>query len=169
MHTLIVSLIGPDKAGLVTQLAALIQQHKGSWQASAMTELEGYFAGILEIQVPGAHDAPLRHALAQLPDVQVQLFEASTQAPTGQAVQLTVTANDRLGIMAELTEILSQLNIRIKALKTATYPAPTTSIMIFEARSILTLPPGQTRHDLQQRLQALSDDLIVDLDLIATL
>lgn len=166
MKTLVATLIGPDKTGLVKQLATLIKQHHGSWQASAMSELAGYFAGIVEIRVPEEHSESLTHALSELPDFQVQLVEGSHQPPQGQTLRLTVTANDRLGIVDEVTDILNQLNISVKTLKTDSHPAPITGIMLFEANSTLTLPHGQTLNDLQTRLEALSDDLVVDIDLI---
>ncbi|WP_298723207.1 ACT domain-containing protein [uncultured Oceanisphaera sp.] len=166
MKTLVATLIGPDKTGLVKQLATLIKQHHGSWQASAMSELAGYFAGIVEIRVPEEHRESLSHALGKLPNFQVQLVEGSHQPLQGQTLKLTVTANDRLGIIDEVTDILNQLNISVKTLKTDSHPAPITGIMLFEANSTLTLPHGQTLNDLQTRLEALSDDLVVDIDLI---
>ncbi|GHA11656.1 glycine cleavage system protein R [Oceanisphaera arctica] len=166
MQTLVATLIGPDKTGLVKQLATLIKQHHGSWQASAMSELAGYFAGIVEIRVPEEHGEALGQALRALPDFQVQLVEGRHQPLQGQKLQLTVTANDRLGIIDEVTQVLNQLNISVKTLKTDSYPAPTTGTMLFEANSTLTLPHGQTLSDLQARLEALSDDLVVDIDVV---
>lgn len=166
MRTLVATIIGPDKAGLVKQLATLIKQHHGSWQASAMSELAGYFAGIVEIRVPEEHSQELGDALQQLPDFQIQLLEGKQAAPPGQKLKLTVTANDRIGIIDEVTAVLNQLNISVKTLKTDSYPAPTTGTMLFEANSILTLPHGQTLNDLQAQLEALSDDLVVDIDVI---
>ncbi len=166
MKTLVATLIGPDKTGLVKQLATLIKQHHGSWQASAMSELAGYFAGIVEIRVPEEHSESLGQALQQLPHFQVQLVEGKQVAQPGQQLKLTVTANDRLGIIDEVTDVLKQLNISVKTLKTDSYPAPTTGTMLFEANSTLTLPHGQTLSDLQARLEALSDDLVVDIDVM---
>ncbi|MFD1008924.1 glycine cleavage system protein R [Oceanisphaera ostreae] len=169
MKTLVATIIGPDKAGLVKQLATLIKQHHGSWQASAMSELAGYFAGIIEISVPQEHSQALSDALQQLPDFQIQLLDAKQSAQAGQKLALTVTANDRIGIIDEVTEVLNQLNISVNTLKTDSYSAPTTGTMLFEAKSMLTLPHDQTLHNLKEKLEALSDDLVVDIDLIATL
>ncbi|GAA3533857.1 glycine cleavage system protein R [Zobellella aerophila] len=164
MKTLVATLIGPDKTGLVQQLARLIRQHNGSWQSSAMSELAGHFAGIVEIQVPEEHAPALSKALRGLPEFQVQLVEGLASAPQGQTLQLTITANDRLGIVDELTAVLNSLNISVKSLKTASHPAPTTGTQLFEAHSTVVLPHGQTQEDLQGRLEALSDDLIVDIE-----
>ncbi|MDP5291671.1 ACT domain-containing protein [Oceanimonas sp. CHS3-5] len=166
MKTLVATLIGPDKTGLVRQLAALVRQHHGSWQSSAMSELAGFFAGIVEIQVPAEHSAALEKALISLPDFQVQLVEGKGPTPQGQQLRLTVTANDRVGIIDEVTDIINGLNVNVKSLKTDSHPAPITGIPLFEIQSTLTLPHGQTLGDLQQRLEALSDDLVVDIDLI---
>ncbi|WP_107850582.1 glycine cleavage system protein R [Oceanimonas marisflavi] len=166
MKTLVATLIGPDKTGLVKQLAALVRQHHGSWQGSAMSELAGYFAGIVEIQVPAEHSEALEQALTSLPDFQVQLVEGKSPSPRGQQLKLTVTANDRVGIIDEVTDIINSLNVSVKSLKTDSHPAPVTGIALFEIQSTLTLPHGQTLGDLQSRLEALSDDLVVDIELI---
>ena len=166
MKTLVATLIGPDKTGLVKQLAALVRQHQGSWQGSAMSELAGYFAGIVEIQVPAEHSEGLEQALKSLPDFQVQLVEGKSPSPRGQQLKLTVTANDRVGIIDEVTDIINSLNVSVKNLKTDSHPAPVTGIALFEIQSTLTLPHGQTLGDLQSRLEALSDDLVVDIELI---
>ena len=179
MQTLIISLISTDtvgtnkvalqNAGLITQVAAIIQQHQGCWQTSNLTELGGHLAGILEVEVPAQQAAALSQALQQLLGLHVALFTAKAAKNSGQAAQLTLTAIHRPGIMAQLTAVLAQLNISIKALQTTRYAAPTTDTSIFEANCVIILPHGQLLHDLHQQLQALGDDLAVDIDLIATL
>ncbi|WP_319783635.1 glycine cleavage system protein R [Oceanisphaera sp. IT1-181] len=161
--------VGPDNVALLAQVATLIKQHQGSWQASHLTELAGHIAGLLEIQVPIIHSAPLSQALQQLPDLKIQVLTARGATPMGQAAHLTVTAIERPGIMAELFEVLAPLNVRIKSLHTASYAAPTTDTQVFEANFMINLPYGQLLHDLLQQLQALGEDLVVSLDLIATL
>ena len=51
MPTLVLTLIGPDRAGLVEAVAAVVADHGGNWLESRMSRLAGQFAGILEVEV----------------------------------------------------------------------------------------------------------------------
>ena len=63
MPDLVLTLIGPDRPGLVEAVAEVIAGHGGNWLESRMAHLAGQFAGILRVEVPGAQVAPLSVAL----------------------------------------------------------------------------------------------------------
>jgi len=63
---LVLTLIGPDRPGLVEAVAEVIAGHGGNWLESRMAHLAGKFAGILRVEVPSAQVAPLSAALAAL-------------------------------------------------------------------------------------------------------
>ena len=44
------TLIGPDRPGLVEELSATVACHQGNWEESRMAHLSGNFAGMLRIQ-----------------------------------------------------------------------------------------------------------------------
>ena len=49
--SLVITILGPDKVGLVKSLSKTLNQHKGSWTESRMSRLGGKFAGLLEVSV----------------------------------------------------------------------------------------------------------------------
>ena len=57
--SLVMTLIGKDRPGLVASLAAIIDRHGGNWEESRMVELAGEFAGLLHVQVPAERAAPM--------------------------------------------------------------------------------------------------------------
>ena len=51
MVSLVMTVIAPDRPGLVEALAATVASHQGNWVESRMAHLAGQFAGILHIEV----------------------------------------------------------------------------------------------------------------------
>ena len=54
MTILVLTLLGTDRAGLVSAVSRLISEHGGSWERSQLAHLAGTFAGIVEVDVPAA-------------------------------------------------------------------------------------------------------------------
>ena len=52
MATLVLTVIGDDRSGLVSALSGVIADHGGSWERSQMARLAGKFAGIVLVAVP---------------------------------------------------------------------------------------------------------------------
>ena len=69
MATLVLTLIGDDRAGLVNAVAEVVARHGGNWERSQMAELAGKFAGIVLVTVPDdSVDAARRRARAAARD-----------------------------------------------------------------------------------------------------
>ena len=52
MTDLVLTLLGPDRPGLVELVAGVIAAHGGNWLESRMSRLGGKFAGILRAELP---------------------------------------------------------------------------------------------------------------------
>ena len=52
MATLVLTVIGDDRSGLVSALSGVIAANGGSWERSQMARLAGKFAGIVLVAVP---------------------------------------------------------------------------------------------------------------------
>ena len=77
---------------------------------------------------------------------------------------MTVTGNDRPGIVHEVASILRQLEINVADLTTGCEPAPHSGAPLFYAHALVALPDGLAMDDLITALESLSDDLVVDID-----
>ena len=62
----VLTIIGPDKPGLVERLSDTVTEHGGNWLESRMAHLGGQFAGILRVSVPESQANDLRAALERL-------------------------------------------------------------------------------------------------------
>ena len=89
MTTLVLTIIGDDRAGLVKALADVVQAHDGNWERSHLAELSGTFAGVVEVSVPESRSAELQAALRPLEgllDVKVHTGTAHTPATRHEVV-----------------------------------------------------------------------------------
>jgi glycine cleavage system regulatory protein len=166
---LVLTLIGPDRPGLVEALAAQIAKHGGNWEESRMAHLSGRFAGILRVSVPSDGAAALTQALTSLDReglrVVVEGAAPADAAGGGSCVRLSLVGNDREGIVREISQALARRNVNVDELHTRCDDAPMGGGQLFRAEALLRLPSGVSADDLRALLEALADDLMVELEL----
>ncbi len=80
MHvSLIITILGADRPGLVSSVSEVLEAYKGSWSESRMTHLAGKFAGILQISVPEANIEALTIALNELKTDDLKILIETTK------------------------------------------------------------------------------------------
>jgi glycine cleavage system regulatory protein len=165
MKQLVATVIGPDQPGIVEQLSQLALNHHANWLGSSMSELAGQFAGIFELAVPDESFEPLTRALQTLDNLHVSLAEG--RAPLGSTsarqLRLTITGNDRPGIIRQVSRQTRALDANILTLNTRCQSAPNWGVPLFIAELTVALPAGLEAHVLKDTLEQLADDLMVDL------
>lgn len=165
MKQLVLTIIGKDKAGLVKQLAKVINEHHGNWMASNLSHLAGYFAGIVQIEVAEPDLANLTSALQQLQDLDIKVQHGEqTELNKNQQLRFVVTGNDRPGIVQELSSILSHKGANIVAFESNKQSAPNWGVPLFHAEATVQLPAGLHRDEVTQALEAIATDIVVDLE-----
>ena len=83
MKDLVLTLIGPDRPGLVESLVKRVVDHGGNWLESRMARLAGQFAGILRVEVPEDRVEALHAALAELESEGLRVDSASGAGAAG--------------------------------------------------------------------------------------
>jgi glycine cleavage system regulatory protein len=173
--TLVLTVIGDDRPGDVDELAAVIDEHGGNWEASSMARLASTFAGIVQVEIPDGDPARLTAALRDL-DARGALHIGVTEAaalPSGGHDEaddevtfgLNLVGQDRPGIIHEIAHALAGAGVSIDELTTWTTSAPLSGETLFEASAILAAPDDLDRAALTTALEAVADELMVDLDL----
>lgn len=171
MAIVVLTALGNDRAGLVGALSDLVAQHGGNWERSQMTELAGTFAGIVMVRVPDGNVDGLVVDLARLRDhegldVRAEVAPVAEVAPSRtSSLHLQLVGTDRPGIVREISRALAAQGVSIDELESATSDAPMTGGTLFEARLALRLPTGVTADDVRAALEAIADELMVDLAL----
>ena len=169
MPDLVVTLIGPDRPGIVESLARPVAEHGGNWLESRMAHLAGKFAGILRVEVPADRMEPLLRALARLEEGGLRIVaEPSAPAPapaSPQALELDLVGTDRPGIVREISRALVDHGVNIEELVTDRTAAPMSGELLFRARARVQVPAGADRAALRARLERLASDLMVEVRL----
>ena len=162
MTTLVLTVIGDDRAGLVQTLSEVIAKHHGNWTTSQMAELAGKFAGIVLVDVDEAHTAALTAALEPLRgmlDITVQEGRAADPASSNR-LEVEIVGADRPGIVREITEVIARVGGSIETLTSSVSEAPMAGGMLFTARATVRLDGDAA--DLREQLEALADELMVE-------
>jgi glycine cleavage system regulatory protein len=167
--TLVLTVIGDDRAGLVNSLSDVVAAHDGNWERSEMSELAGKFAGIVLVTVPDQQAAALVEALGALTqqgilDVRTE-FGASGSPGSSRRITLDLIGTDRAGIVRDISRALAARGVSIETLRTGTRDAPMAGGTLFEAHATLEAPGELSLDDLRSALEALADELMVDIEL----
>lgn len=168
MTPLVLTLIGDDRAGLVSAVASAVTAHGGNWDRSQMAELAGKFAGIVLVTIPDQRIDEFTAALEPLHgllDVTVQRAGETPPPTTIARWSLELLGADRPGIVSDITAVLAAHDVSIDALTTNTREAPMAGEMLFEAVADLDVPSGTDLDALRQAIEGLAHELMVDIEL----
>ncbi|MFO0744686.1 MAG: ACT domain-containing protein [Myxococcota bacterium] len=171
MHArLVLTVIGPDRPGLVDALAAVIARAGGSWQKSRMSRLSGHFAGIVEVEIPPSELYALRDGLDGLSDRGLTVHVTRTESPDGEVAaprtaHLAFVGQDRPGLVQAIASVLAKAGVNVDELETHTFLAPMSGVQVFEADAAVHLPAGLELAALRTELETVARDLVVDVQL----
>jgi glycine cleavage system regulatory protein len=168
MATFTLTCIGDDRPGLVSALASTVKAHEASWERSQMARLAGKFAGILMVAVAEERADALVADLRALKDIGLQVTLERTGTPAEHdALRLTLEllGADHPGIVAEISACLAERGVGVEELTTDVRAAPMAGGMLFEASAVLEAPLDTDRDALRSTLEALADELMVEIQL----
>jgi glycine cleavage system regulatory protein len=169
MISLVMTILGPDRPGVVESLSRRVSEHGANWLESRMAHLAGQFAGIVHVEVDPALADTLVEALRELHGqdltVIVQKDVGDRAAPPFAPMHLDVVGNDRAGIVHEVTRVLAERQVNVEEFQTECVSAPMSGDRLFRATARLRLPAGLTAAQLQLALEQIAHDLMVDIRL----
>jgi glycine cleavage system regulatory protein len=165
MASLILTVIGPDRPGLVRALAHSVAAHGGSWLESRMARLAGQFAGIVMVEAPESLLADL-HALEN-EGLRIVVHPAadgaSSSAPPGERLALEVTGNDRPGIVRDVARVLAEHGVNIEELTTGVVSGSFSGEMLFRATAFVRAPDAAAVAAIRAGLELLGNEMMVDI------
>jgi glycine cleavage system regulatory protein len=161
------TIIGPDRTGLVESVARVVAGHGGNWLESRMCRLGGEFAGILRIEIPAEKKSALLDALQKLQAGGLQIVvrggPATSTAASGQQTRLEIIGADRPGIVHEITAALARAGVNVEEFSSEITSAPMSGENLFKANARLQLPEHCDLAALKKDLEKIAADLLVDV------
>ena len=166
---LVVSVVGPDRHGIVILLANRAQRYGANWAASRLTRLAGEFAGTVHFEVPREHADALSDALRQLASSGLQVViarsDAATVPDTLRPVELELVGEDRVGIVSSLTKMLAERGVSIENIHTEVNRSGVSGKQTFKINAHLLVPAALAIDTLRRDLSALASEMMLDIAL----
>lgn len=167
MPSLIVTLVGPDRPGVVSAVSDKASAHDANWTDSVLAEFAGQFAGIVHLQVAEDRRKDLIAALRSLesPDLHIVVAAADADAKSAQVrrVRLELVGHDRPGIIRSISGQLARHGVNIEKMKTHIASGAMSGEQMFHLNAQLTVPAGLDSEVLRDGLESLANELMVDI------
>jgi glycine cleavage system regulatory protein len=167
MTSLILTLLGADRPGLVEALAGPVAEHGGSWLESRMAHLAGKFAGILLVEVADERAEALTAALARLEASGLKVLVERSPATPGPSPRrfmlVEMEGLDRPGMVRQVAHVLAERGVNIEELITDRITAPMSGELLFRCRAWVHVPATVDAAELRGRLERLAGDLMVQV------
>ncbi len=170
MTSIVLTVIGQDKPGLVSAISQRITAAGGNWLDSRMASLGGKFAGLLRVSVPREKTEALIASLQALEREGLRLVIEhgdSAVASGGRMLKLELTGQDRPGIVRDISDALARQKVNIEEMETAFFSGAFSGEDLFEMRATLRAPVELSDAVLRQAIESLANSLMVDISLDA--
>jgi len=163
MNHIVLSFIGQDQTGLVNTLSHTIKTHHGNWQTSSMHHLSGFFAGTIEIAVEESYLQGLIAAINNISELNCQIEVAAPDNKSQEAnLVLELTANDRFGIVQDISSVIHQEGGNLIKLVSTQDSAPYSGQLMFKAKAQVSVN-NDNINDLISAIESIADDIMVDI------
>ena len=179
LATLVMTVIGSDRPGLVQMVAARVADHGGNWLDSRMCRLGGQFAGILRVEVPVERRDELVNALRSLEvdglravihgdsdAAKIGRGEPAQPAARGALATIELVGTDRPGILRSVSGVFAAHGVNVEELESERVNAAMGGGMLFQARATVLVPANVKLSDVRADLEKIAADLMVDLKLL---
>ncbi|QFU76046.1 glycine cleavage system protein R [Halioglobus maricola] len=164
----IITFIGDDRPGLVEELSRTIENNRGNWHESRLSQLGGKFAGLILVSLPMDNGPTLEAELKALSasGLSVRVTATSETATRhGKAITLTLIGPDRLGIVKEVSHALAQREVNVIEMDSQVESAAMSSELLFRARIDALVPENTDMDSLQDSLDEIANHMTLDIEL----
>jgi glycine cleavage system regulatory protein len=172
LATLVMTVIGADRPGLVQMVAARVADYGGNWLESRMCHLGGQFAGILRVEVAGERRDELVKALQALEADGLRVIihaEAGAKLPVaagnGALAHVEIVGQDRPGILRSVSGVFAAHGVNVEELASERVSAPMGGGTLFQARATVSVPANVKLAAVRADLEKIAADLMVDVKL----
>jgi glycine cleavage system regulatory protein len=164
MASLILTVIGPDRPGLVRALSSAVAARGGSWLESRMARLAGQFAGIVLVEAPASLADDLHALESEGLRITVQLATSGATTPSASPrLALEVVGNDRPGIVHDISHVLAASEVNIEELTTNVVSGSFSGETLFRVTAFLRAPDAAAVDAVRAGLEQLGNELMVDI------
>ncbi len=167
LQSLVFTIIGPDRPGIVEQISRCVNEHECNWLGSRMSRLGGKFAGIIQVEGDAELLGSLQSDLGKLRDLTVVVEEGGSDGDRSEkTIIVTMLGLDRPGVVREVASELAAQQLNVLDLETGVSKAAMTGGLMFHGRAVVACNGGEDLIALSERLDEISNSLGVDIELV---
>ena len=166
---LVLTVLGPDRPGLVELISKTVTGHQGNWEASRMAHMAGRFAGILRVTVPEQEAEKLAQALAGLEGEGLRVvIERADAAPAqagaaGLLYKVNLVGTDRPGLIRDVSSQLAERGINVEELATECVSAPMAGGLLLKVSAQVRATAEVDADELRRLLEVRAPDFLVNV------
>ena len=166
MKNIIISAIGSDRPGIVSELSGVITSHGGNVEESRMSRLGSDFAIIMLVTVSTDWEESLEVALKSITELTIITKPTNlSQVGVGRQFRIDLSGADNEGIVKVLSKYLAGKSINIVEMETHISHAPVSGTPLFNLNASILVPGGVEEKEIQSDLSQIAQDLGVEIHL----
>ena len=174
MHSLIISAVGSDRPGIVSELSGTITSHGGNIEKSRMTRLGADFTIIMLVAVDPRWEESLVVALQAIKELSIStkgtepntvIAGENCKDTAGENCQISLSGADNEGIVKVLSKYLEEKSINIIEMDTHISQAPISGSPLFNLNAAVSIPGEIDGRDIQSDLSQIAQELGVEIHL----
>ena len=164
MNNLIISAVGSDRSGIVSEISGIITSHGGNVEESRMSRLGADFAIIMLVSVAPDWVESLELALQSINELTIISKPTKMQkAKKAIQCQIDLSGADNEGIVKVLSKYLAGKSINILEMQTHIANAPISGTPLFNLKAITAIPENLNIKDIQSDLNQIAQKLGVEI------
>ena len=172
MNSLIISAVGSDRPGIVSEISGVITSHGGNIEKSRMTRLGSDFTIIMLVMVDSKWEESLLVALQAIKELSITtkgtepntvIAGENCKDTTVENCQISLSGADNEGIVKVLSKYLAGKFINILEMETHISNAPITGTPLFNLVAIINIPDNIDLADIQSDLTLIAQKLGVEI------
>jgi glycine cleavage system transcriptional repressor len=167
---LVVTIVGPDRRGIVEKITGVMLNYAANIEESKMARLGGEFAVIMLLSLPGEKEGELLANLDALNEHELTIISRPTNLSRLERFkgyvpyEISVLGADHEGIVHSVAQYLTSERMNIETLDTHVTQAPISGTPLFSMYAVVQAPPDLTLAKLRQKLAEVADELGVDIE-----
>lgn len=169
MTLLVLSISGSDRPGLTNALASAVRTAGGNWLESHLSLLGGLYVGSVLIELAERDVEVLRSSIASVDAQGLEVRIAPAHGVTsgsGEILEISLVGQDQPGIVSLVTSAIGKLGANIETFETWLSCEAHSGASLFHMAACLRLTHGLSAATVQSALEAISGEIMVDIEVV---
>ena len=166
MNSLIISAVGSDRPGIISELSGIITTHGGNVEESRMSRLGSDFAIIMLVSVSTDWEESLEVALQSINHLTISTKLTQIQEiGDNKKYKIDLNGADNEGIVKVLSKYLAEKSINVLEMETHISHAPISGTPLFNLNASVSVPNDVEETVIQSDLSQIAQKLGVEIQL----